>query len=210
MRPYTQCLSWLALSLFSASAVASSALFGFEQSSRPNLDLFPQWLSVLERHLIEMAPAGDCEQTTFNRCHLKTWMRSLESMRGLSREEQVRTVNRFANQQKYVLDLENYGVDDYWATPLQFLEQNGDCEDYAIIKMLSLKRLGFDVADMRIVVVQDTNLRIPHAVMSLHLQDDIKILDNQISEVISHRDIYHYTPIYSINEQNWWMHLPKL
>jgi predicted transglutaminase-like cysteine proteinase len=75
--------------------------------------------------------------------------------------------------------------------------------------MLSLKLLGFNVETMRIVVVQDTNQRIAHAVMSLARSDDILILDNQIEEIISHRDIYHYVPVYSVNERNWWMHLPK-
>ena len=157
-----------------------------------------------------MAPAGDCRQTEFNQCHLKAWSQFLDSIRKQPAVEQIRLVNQYANAKKYILDLENYGVVDYWATPLQFLDQSGDCEDYAIIKMLSLKKLGFEQSHMRIVVVQDTNLRIPHAVMSLQTPEDIKILDNQIEEVISHQDIFHYIPVYSINENHWWMHLPQL
>ena len=64
----------------------------------------------------------------------------------------------------------------------------------------------FDVSKMRVVVVQDTNQRIAHAVMSLDTRDDILILDNQIEEVMSHRDIFHYVPVYSVNEQIWWNH----
>jgi predicted transglutaminase-like cysteine proteinase len=30
------------------------------------------------------------------------------------------------------------------ATPKEFLLNSGDCEDYAIIKMLSMKWLGYD------------------------------------------------------------------
>jgi len=198
------------LALSGQLAHATVELFGYQQTRKTNLDIFPQWLSVLERHISELAPAGDCKQSQFNRCHLQQWMATLDFMRTLPAAEQVRRVNQYANDKKYVLDIENYGIEDYWATPLQFLDQNGDCEDYAIIKMLSLKKLGFDVSSMRIVVVQDTNLRIPHAVMSLQTEEDIKILDNQIREVISHLDIFHYIPVYSINEANWWMHLPKL
>jgi predicted transglutaminase-like cysteine proteinase len=62
---------------------------------------------------------------------------------------------------------------------------------------------------MRVVVVQDTNLRIPHAVMSIDRAGETLILDNQIEEVISDKHIYHYVPVYSINEKSWWMHLPK-
>jgi len=75
--------------------------------------------------------------------------------------------------------------------------------------MLSLKELGFDTEKMRVVVVQDTNLRTLHAVMSLERDGDILILDNQIKEVISHQHIFHYVPVYSVNESNWWMHLPN-
>jgi predicted transglutaminase-like cysteine proteinase len=127
----------------------------------------------------------------------------------LPRHEQIKQVNRFANQQDYILDIENYGVEDYWATPKQFLYNNGDCEDYAITKMLTLKQLGFSMNNMRIVVLQDTNLRIPHAVLALNVKGDILIMDNQIEEVVSHRHIVHYVPIYSVNETRWWMHLPN-
>ena len=69
--------------------------------------------------------------------------------------------------------------------------------------------LGYDAGSMRVVIVQDTNLRIPHAVMAIEDDEDILILDNQIEEVISHADIFHYVPVYSVNEKNWWMHIPN-
>lgn len=191
-----------------AKSVPAHKLFGYQESARSNLQLFPQWLSMLDRHLKEMAPAGDCKETRFNQCHLKQWQAFLYSIRSLPEAEQVKRVNQFANEQKYILDIENYGVEDYWATPKQFLDRYGDCEDYAIIKLLSLKQLGVDPRRMRVVVVQDTNLRVAHAVLSLDIRQDIVILDNQIKEVISHKDIFHYVPIYSLNENNWWMHVP--
>ncbi len=123
--------------------------------------------------------------------------------------QQIKLVNRYANEKEYILDIENYGVADYWATPKEFLVNNGDCEDYAIIKMLSMKWLGYNIDMMRVVVVQDTNLRIAHAVMAIEKNNDILILDNQIDEVISHADIFHYVPVYSVNENNWWMHVPN-
>jgi predicted transglutaminase-like cysteine proteinase len=86
---------------------------------------------------------------------------------------------------------------------------NGDCEDFAIIKMFSMKWLGYDIDKMRVVVVQDTNLRVPHAVMAIDVDGDTLILDNQINEVISHTNVFHYVPVYSVNEHNWWMHVPQ-
>lgn len=192
-----------------SSITVSASLFGYHETQKQNLSLFPQWLSVLERHLLEVNDSTSCQSTTFNQCHLKQWQQFLKSIRYLPVAQQIRQVNKYANEKKYTLDIENYGVTDYWATPLEFLTSSGDCEDYAIIKMLSLKWLGYDVENMRVVVVQDTNLRAPHAVMAIKSNNDILILDNQIEEVISHADIFHYVPVYSVNENHWWMHVPE-
>jgi predicted transglutaminase-like cysteine proteinase len=186
-----------------------ASLFGYHEIQKQNLSLFPQWLSVIERHMLNQADSKSCRSNKFNQCHLKQWQQFLKSIRKLPSSQQIKQVNKYANEKTYILDIENYGVTDYWATPLEFLTNNGDCEDYAIIKMLSLKWLGYDIDTMRVVVVQDTNLRIPHAVMAIKSNNDILILDNQIEEVISHADIFHYVPVYSVNENYWWMHVPN-
>ena len=200
------------LGLASASLVSCTVLaglFGYQETQRDDMKMFPQWLSVLERHIHDNIPEGLCQTRLLDACHLKKWHEFIDSIRKLAPSEQLRRVNDFANQQAYVLDMENYGVDDYWATPQQFLHNNGDCEDYAIIKLLSLKQLGHDVSRMRIVVLQDTNLRLAHAVLAVDYKGDTLILDNQVAEVVSHRYVVHYVPIYALNEQHWWMYLPN-
>ena len=184
-------------------------LFGYQQIQKESLNLFPQWLSVLERHILNLKDSDSCESEKFNRCHLQQWQAFLKGIKHLSVRQKIKRVNKYANEKEYILDIENYGVADYWETPQEFLINNGDCEDFAIIKMLSMKWLGYDIDAMRVVVVQDTNLRIPHAVMAIENNNDIFILDNQIEEVISHTDIYHYVPVYSVNEKHWWMHMPN-
>ncbi len=187
----------------------STGIFGYQEIQKKNLSLFPQWLSVLERHLLNISDSSSCQSQQFNQCHLKQWQAFLKSIKSLPVMQQIKSVNTYANQKEYILDIENYGIADYWATPKEFLVSHGDCEDYAIIKMLSMKWLGYDIGAMRVVVVQDTNLRVPHAVMAIKNNNDIFILDNQIEEVISHADIFHYVPVYSVNEDNWWMHVPN-
>ena len=192
-----------------AAGAMPASLFGYKEIQKQSLNLFPQWLSVLERHILNLKDAGSCQSTKFNQCHLKQWQSFLNAIKRLPVNQQIKQVNRYANEKEYILDIENYGVADYWATPKEFLSNSGDCEDYAIIKMLSMKWLGYDIDSMRVVVVQDTNLRIAHAVMAIERNDDILILDNQIEEVISHAAIFHYVPVYSVNENNWWMHVPN-
>lgn len=62
---------------------------------------------------------------------------------------------------------------------------------------------------IRLVVLQDTNLRIPHAVLAVNTANDTLIMDNQVDEVISHKHILHYVPVYAVNEKKWWMFLPQ-
>jgi len=210
---YSICLRiikfFLIFSLVAMSSPAWSGLFGYKETIKTNMKIFPQWLSVLERHIKTNVPEGECQTRVLDSCHVKRWHQFINSITTLSRPEQIKRVNAFANEQEYILDIENYGADDYWATPKQFLYNNGDCEDYAITKMLSLKQLGFKESEMRIVVLQDTNLRIPHAVLAVKSKGDTLIMDNQIEEVVSHKHIVHYVPIYSVNEKNWWMYLPN-
>lgn len=187
----------------------SGDLFGFTQTRQTDIRVFSQWIQVLERHLREDVPEGDCEEKKLNRCHMKQWLAFLDSIRKLPRDQQLDRVNEYANNKRYVLDLDNYGVEDYWAIAREFLYRGGDCEDYAITKLFSLRWLNYPTEDARIVVLQDTNLRIPHAILAVARDQDIAILDNQISEVVSHRDIIHYKPVYSVNEKSWWLHLPK-
>ncbi len=189
--------------------VLASGLFGYQENQRSNLKMFPQWLSVLERAIKEKAPDGNCNSRVFNQCHLKQWQDFLSGVRRLPQHEQIERVNDFANEQDYILDIDNYGLEDYWATPGEFFINNGDCEDYAITKMLSLKKLGFNMNAIRLVILQDTNLGVAHAVLALESENDTLILDNQIDEIVSHKHVLHYVPVYALNEKGWWMFLPE-
>src|SRR4029453_17925948 len=93
-------------------------------------------------------------------CKADEWLSFLDRVRGLSPEGQIRAVNREMNDKPYVTDPVNWHMADYWATPLQFLRKDGDCEDYAIAKYMALRDLGVSVDNMRIVVLNDLNLRI--------------------------------------------------
>jgi predicted transglutaminase-like cysteine proteinase len=59
---------------------------------------------------------------------------------------------------------------------------------------------------MRIIIVQDFNLGgIIHAILGVYGDnDELFILDNQIDQVMPAMKIYHYRPIYSVNEDWWW------
>lgn len=187
-----------------------SHLFGYKERAQEDLGELPQWLRVLERHLREDVPDGSCRDTVFNRCHLNHWLDFLDSIRRRPPAAQLTAVNNYANRKPYVLDIDNYAEDDYWAIAKEFLANGGDCEDYAITKFFSLRWLGYDDQRLRLVILQDSNLNIAHAVLAVSLKRDILILDNQTDRVVSHRSIVHYAPLYSVNEEQWWLHLPAM
>jgi predicted transglutaminase-like cysteine proteinase len=187
---------------------ARPAIFGSVAVESHNIGLFPKWTWMLRRYLREEPrETAPCVPTSDPRsCSLQRWRHFLAGIKGMSHIEQLRSVNRFANFAPYVTDPVNYHVPDYWATPLQFLTLDGDCEDYAITKYLSLRALGFADSDLRIVVLEDMNLRIAHAILVVYLNGVAWVLDNQVAEVVRADAIHHYRPIYSLNETAWWLH----
>ncbi len=187
---------------------AHPPIFGATAIESHNIALFPKWTSMLQRYLSEEpSEKASCTPTPDRHsCGLQRWQGFLARLRGMSRLDQLRAVNRFANYAPYVTDPVNYHVPDYWATPLQFLKIDGDCEDYAITKYLSLRALGMADSDLRIVVLQDLNLQVAHAILVAYVDGVAWVLDNQVPEVVPATAIHHYRPIYSLNETTWWLH----
>lgn len=191
----------------SSIAQGQDSFFQTREFRRDNLAPFPKWTSALERYFEERGRTeGQCTDMRFNKCHWDAWKALLDSLRGQPPLRQVRAVNDFMNERPYITDPINWGVEDYWASPGQFLSRDGDCEDYAIAKYLSLRWLGWPAEALRVVVLQDLNLRIPHAVLLVSFGDRHLILDNQIPQVVDQSAIRHYKPIYSVNETAWWLH----
>jgi predicted transglutaminase-like cysteine proteinase len=214
LRLLARALAALAVLAMSPAAAAPPVqdyppLFGSREVRNANLVPFQKWTGMLARQVDERTLYdGPCTARRFNRCHLQEWRNMLGTLAGLPPASQVAAVNAFMNRAPYVTDPVNYGVPDYWATPIQFLTKDGDCEDYAIAKFISLRELGFTNDQMRIVVLDDLNLKIAHAILVVYLDGKALVLDNQIASVVPAERIRHYKPIYSINEDSWWLHRP--
>ncbi len=182
------------------AAVNRGQLFESREIHSSNLTLFPKWRGTLQRFEEELKSCGPSQ------CKKTQWQAVIDRLRGKELMTQLREINLEMNDRRYVTDPVNWNLPDYWATPFQFLRKNGDCEDYAISKYMALRDLGIAVDDMRIVVLNDLNLRIAHAVLAVYVNGEPYILDNQISTVVPASSIHHYQPVYSINEAGWWLH----
>jgi predicted transglutaminase-like cysteine proteinase len=175
-------------------------IFGSIELFSTKTTRFPKWLGMLDRF---GGGAKACESAT---CTTKGWNEFITDLKGKDLKTQLKEVNRAFNAHRYILDINNWGEEDYWATPYQFLKKNGDCEDYAISKYFTLKALGVPVEDMRVVALQDLNLNLGHAVLVVYVGDQPMLLDNQIASVVPANSIRHYNPVFSINEDGWWLH----
>ena len=211
----------------------SSGLFGSREIHSTNMKSFDKWSDVWRRQNLQRADAAAlaAEPTNANddntcrgrrrlKCSREAWDKFIDEQRlngaasadeggPLLTVELLKAVNVYLNRTTYIVDPVNWGVPDYWSTPDEFFMKNGDCEDYAISKFITLKRLGVDPAKMRLVILQDKNLRAAHAVLAVELGGTYHILDNQVDTVLTHDKILHYRPVYSINENNWWLHQVK-
>ena len=175
-----------------SDATEYPTLFGTKETHSANLAPFAKWKGVLDRYFDEAKLGdGDCEATSFNTCHLADWSGFLDGLKGGDPLDQLDQVNRYMNEAPYITDPRNWNAKDYWATPGQFFNQDGDCEDYAIAKFMSLRVLGWSNQDMRIVLLQDLNLKIPHAVLVAYRDGKAWVLDNQIKQVVTADVIHH-------------------
>ena len=173
-----------------------------------DVQAFPKWTGMMARYHADSHKLNDiCGDEEYSACKLKGWKDFLTGLQGKPLMEQMDAINRFIDKYPYVEDIVNWGVDNYWETPYEFQRKSGNCKDYAIAKFMSLRALGVTGDVLRVVVVQDLNLGgIIHAVLMVYVDDDRYILDNQIKQVVLATSIYHYVPIYSINERHWWQY----
>jgi len=120
----------------------------------------------------------------------------------------LKRTNDFYNQVPYFTDLEHWGVDDYWATPVELVASfGGDCEDYAIAKYMTLKDLGVPVERLRIAYVRAIKIGETHMVLAYYPTPDSDpwILDNLIPEIKHGSERTDLIPVYSFNDDDLWL-----
>jgi predicted transglutaminase-like cysteine proteinase len=174
-----------------------------------SLDALPQWQRVIGEIEQESARYEACQEAS-SPCSsqaLLAWQSMIKSNLDSEPMTQLRAVNRFANRWPSRTDEKNYLTMDYWASPLSFLKHSGDCEDYAIIKYVSLRQLGFDAERLRLVVVRDVLRDVAHAVLAVNVDQQVFILDNLFQAVLPQERVRQYTPYYSVNENARFSHL---
>ncbi len=140
---------------------------------------------------------------------VEQWQRLMQTAKTLPEAEKLKRVNDFFNQRiEFVDDIYLWNVDDYWATPMEFLFQGaGDCEDYAIAKYFTLIELGVAESKMRIMYVKALRLNQAHMVLTYYSTPRAVpvVLDNLIPQIKSASKRTDLLPVYSFNGSGLWL-----
>ena len=141
----------------------------------------------------------------------------LAQARRMEPPQRLVAVNEFINRRiAYATDLELWGQEDYWASPLEALARGrGDCEDYAIAKYASLLAAGTPSSSLRLAYVwartpptrDDPQPKVfAHMVLAYQVggDDEPMILDNLHAEVLPSSARPDLTPVYSFSDDGLW------
>ncbi len=167
------------------------------------------WQQAMQRLDNELPLYSFCE-TGALKCpeRFSRWRKVVAEVRHLKGKAQLAAINKRINDLvAYSEDPQIFGRKDYWATPLEFLDAGGDCEDFTILKFASLVELGWDERDLRIVVVRDKRRKVGHAVLAVNTADGEMILDSLSDKVRGNTGFKHYLPVYSLNREQHWLHV---
>ena len=123
--------------------------------------------------------------------------------------EKLELVNDFMNRTPFLSDLEHWGKEDYWATPVEFLSTNGgDCEDFSIAKYFALRSLGVADEKLRITYVKEIVVyNEAHMVLAYFPAPDAEplVLDNINKSIRPASTRTDLVPVYSFNGSGLWL-----
>jgi len=127
----------------------------------------------------------------------------------------LRRANEFFNRRiRFGEDSDIWGKQDYWATPLETLGRgDGDCEDFAIAKYVTLKLMGIPSEKLRMIYVKariggpQSTIVQAHMVLSYYPApgDEPLVLDNLISDIRPASRRSDLTMIFGFNAEGLWV-----
>lgn len=166
--------------------------------------LHADWDFSISRRAAELyGPLGE------GRSRIDAWQRLLATQKQRSEQDKLNVVNRFFNKQlRYEEDIDLWHQEDYWATPIEALIKGaGDCEDYAIAKYFSLRRLGIASEKLQITYVKALRQNRAHMVLTYYSSPQAMplVLDSLIDSIEPASQRTDLLPVYSFNAEGLWV-----
>lgn len=139
------------------------------------------------------------------------WRNLVGSLAQAPEAELLKRVNDHWNRSvRFGDDMEVWGQEDYWATPLETMGRGrGDCEDYVIAKYFTLRALGIPEAKLRLTYVRARigsatgGVTQAHMVLSFYATPEAMpvVLDNLVSGILPASSRTDLTPVFSFNAE---------
>ncbi|WP_026970937.1 transglutaminase-like cysteine peptidase [Aliagarivorans marinus] len=169
---------------------------------------WPLWLVALDDELEAMATKVREFYGQRAEQRVRSWRQLVSEGQDWSEQEKLERVNAFFNQLQFLDDIDVWGQEDYWATPVEFLGANaGDCDDFSIGKYFTLRELGIDDSKMRLVYVNALEYKQFHMVVAYYATPSSEpvILDNINPTILPAGRRGDLQPIYSFNGEHLWL-----
>jgi len=145
----------------------------------------------------------------FARQRIEKWQQLMTDDKDLTDLEKLEAVNNFFNSNLlFMNDIDLWGKEDYWATPIESLSIGaGDCEDYSIAKYFTLRALGVDEKKLRLTYVKAIKIGQAHMVLTyFKTKRSIPlVLDNLDAEIKTADKRKDLVPVYSFNGDGLWL-----
>ncbi|MFJ4353723.1 cysteine protease LapG [Pseudomonas sp. NPDC089428] len=143
------------------------------------------------------------------KARIDAWQNLMATQSQGTELQRLQVVNLFINQQlRYVEDIDLWHEVDYWATPIQALIKGaGDCEDYAIAKYFSLRRMGIAAEKLRITYVKALRQNRAHMVLTYYSTPQAQplVLDSLMDAIKPASQRTDLLPVYAFNGEGLWL-----
>lgn len=137
---------------------------------------------------------------------LNSLLSMMEEQTGLPEDQIVINVNRFFNQLEYRSDITTWNKSDYWASRLEFLGRGqGDCEDYAVAKFLTMIQLGVPSEKLFLTYVRAKGFPEPAHLVATYYKEPGTVpfvLDNYNKKILPATQRPDLVPVYSFTAKD--------
>ncbi len=122
----------------------------------------------------------------------------------INEDATLRYVNDLLNRVPQVGDAVHWGLEDYWATPAEFIASNGgDCEDFVIAKYFALRESGIPAEKLRLTYVKSfqSGKIENHMVLAYYSAPNAEpfLLDNLLPQMLPASKRPDLLPVYEFN-----------
>jgi predicted transglutaminase-like cysteine proteinase len=144
---------------------------------------------------------------------LNSLLEMMNSLAATPEDKKIIAVNRFFNQLEYQTDSQTWNCKDYWASRLEFLGKGqGDCEDFAVAKFLTLLQLGVPEDKLYLTYVRAVGYpEAAHLVITYYkIKGSVPfVLDNYDKRVLPATQRKDLIPVYSFTAEDLYLQRQK-